>query len=147
MPAKTSQEEHEKRKAIIHWLKSLKEKLQPILTEYFDTKVCYDTDEIDGEYNITPIANIGYFQLVSSSNKSSNSTMENYLSSIIASSDLSSISSFSFSHPNLSNRMFLKSSVNKLYSEKMKICLSSFIKSSDNASSVYISAYSFIKTV
>jgi hypothetical protein len=57
---------------------------------------------------------------------------------LIVSSDLTSaLFFFSFSHPNLSNRMFLKSSVNKFYSERMKISLSSSIQSSVNASSVY----------
>jgi len=78
LPAQSEEEKHEQRKVIRHWLRRLIEELQPVLMQYFEANVCYSIYEIDDEYNLTPIANIGYFGLASSSsNKVSNSEMEN----------------------------------------------------------------------
>jgi hypothetical protein len=82
LPAITEDESDEQRKITTHWLAVLKEKLQPILTEYFDANICCNIGQIIDEYLVIPIVNTQHHHFISSSsNSSSRKNTKNHLES------------------------------------------------------------------
>jgi len=82
LPATTEGETDEQRKITTHWLAVLKERLQPILTEYFDANVCYDINETSNDETLTSFTKLKSFQTIHlSPNKSSNNKVNSHESS------------------------------------------------------------------
>jgi hypothetical protein len=74
--------EAEQKRIMLHWLRIQKEKLQPLLIEYFKANICYNSDEILDEYLITPIVNTQHHHFIrSSSNSLSRKNMKSPLES------------------------------------------------------------------
>jgi hypothetical protein len=82
-PVESEEEEQEQKQITLHWLRILKEILQPLLIEYFEANICYSSNEILDAFIISPLVSSQNNQFICSSvGKMSNNHLSNSLFSL-----------------------------------------------------------------